>query len=153
MAEIGRAVIVEDTCLCFNAYKGLPGPYVKWFLERLGVEGLPKMLEGFEDKSAYAQCTFVFLEGRTPFSIIQLMYCADLEAEPYVFVGRTDGEIVTPRGSREFGWDPVFQPVDSTQTYAEMTKAEKNKISHRYKALDKLRTFLCHHTFNSKTTI
>ena len=59
-AAIGHAVIVEDTCLCFNAYKGLPGPYIKWFLTRLGVEGLPKMLEAFEDKSAYAQCTFVF---------------------------------------------------------------------------------------------
>jgi len=39
-------VIVEDTCLCFNALKGLPGPYIKWFLEKLGPEGLYKMLSG-----------------------------------------------------------------------------------------------------------
>ena len=75
-------VIVEDTCLCFNAYKGLPGPYMsvnlareisclrfdpkpkfitfnsKWFLEKMGHDGLNKMLEPFEDKSAYALCMF-----------------------------------------------------------------------------------------------
>ena len=32
------AVMVEDTCLCFNALKGLPGPYIKWFLQKLGRE-------------------------------------------------------------------------------------------------------------------
>lgn len=64
MAAVGHAVIVEDTCLCFNAFGGLPGPYIKWFLHNLGVNGLHKLLEGFEDKSAYAQCTFVYAEGK-----------------------------------------------------------------------------------------
>jgi inosine triphosphate pyrophosphatase len=31
-----KAVLVEDTSLCFNAYKGLPGPYIKWFLKNVG---------------------------------------------------------------------------------------------------------------------
>ena len=72
---VGHAVIVEDTCLCFNAYKGLPGPYIKWFLDRLGVENLPKMLDGFDDKTAYAQCTFVFAESETRhvFSLILMV--------------------------------------------------------------------------------
>lgn len=47
-------VIVEDTCLCFDALNGLPGPYVKWFLKSIGPEGLHKMLAGFEDHSAKA---------------------------------------------------------------------------------------------------
>lgn len=38
--------------------------------------------------------------------------------------------------------DPVFQPTGYDQTYAEIAKAEKNKISHRYKALDLLRKFV-----------
>ena len=38
------AVMVEDTSLCFNAYKGLPGPYVKWFLQKVGPMGLFQML-------------------------------------------------------------------------------------------------------------
>ncbi|KAG6922831.1 inosine triphosphatase, partial [Chelydra serpentina] len=61
--QIQGPVIVEDTCLCFNALGGLPGPYIKWFLEKLKPEGLCKLLAGFEDKSAYALCTFAFSTG------------------------------------------------------------------------------------------
>lgn len=39
------------------------GPYIKWFLEKVGHDGLNKMLEGFEDKSAYAQCVFAYTPG------------------------------------------------------------------------------------------
>jgi inosine triphosphate pyrophosphatase len=55
--------MVEDTSLCYNAYGGLPGPYIKWFLKKLGHEGLNAMLAGFEDKSAYAQCIFAYTPG------------------------------------------------------------------------------------------
>ena len=55
--------MVEDTCLCFNAMHGLPGPYCKWFLQKLGHDGLNRMLVGFDDKSAYAQCTFAYSAG------------------------------------------------------------------------------------------
>lgn len=119
-------VIVEDTCLGFNALKGLPGPYIKWFLEKLEPEGLYKLLAGFEDKSAQAICTFAYHPGQP-------------NAEVILFQGRTDGDIVSPRGSRDFGWDPCFQPKGYNQTYAEMPKEEKNKISHRFRALDRLR--------------
>ncbi|KAF7636383.1 Inosine triphosphate pyrophosphatase [Meloidogyne graminicola] len=59
--QIEGPVIVEDTCLCFNAFGGLPGPYIKWFLEKLKPDGLIKLLDGFEDKSGYALCTFAFV--------------------------------------------------------------------------------------------
>jgi len=117
-------VIVEDTCLCFNALGGLPGPYIKWFLDKLGPAGLKQMLEGFEDKSGYALCTFAYYDGT---------------GEPILFRGKTEGVIVDPRGPNTFGWDPCFQPTGFNQTYAEMTKDQKNKISHRFKALDALR--------------
>ena len=39
MEQIKGPVIVEDTCLCFNALGGLPGPYIKWFLEKLRPAG------------------------------------------------------------------------------------------------------------------
>ncbi|CAI2187205.1 2620_t:CDS:2 [Funneliformis geosporum] len=124
-------VITEDTCLCFNALKGLPGPYIKWFLDKLGHDGLNKLLAGFEDKSAYALCTFAYSSGP--------------DSEPILFEGRTDGKIVTARGPKDFGWDPIFQPYEpdgNDQTYAEMLKSTKNAISHRYKALKKLKEFL-----------
>lgn len=41
-------VLVEDTSLCFNALGGLPGAYVKWFLEEIGTSGLYKLLEGHQ---------------------------------------------------------------------------------------------------------
>ncbi|MEW5305667.1 MAG: hypothetical protein WDW38_008152 [Sanguina aurantia] len=126
--QLGSAVMVEDTSLCFNALKGLPGPYIKHFLERLGHDGLNRMLVGFEDKSGYAQCIFAYTPGP--------------DVEPVVFVGRTDGAIVAARGPSDFGWDPIFEAAGFGQTYAEMDKDIKNSISHRYRALDKLRTFL-----------
>lgn len=126
--QIKGPVMVEDTSLCFNAMEGLPGPYIKWFLQKLKPEGLSKMLDGFEDKTGYAQCIFA--------------YAADAESEPQLFVGQTPGVIVRPRGSTDFGWDPVFQPDGFDETYAELNKDIKNTISHRFKALDKLREFL-----------
>ena len=104
------------------------GPYVKWFLDKLGHEGLNKMLAGYADKSAYAQCVFAYVDGP--------------KGEPKVFVGTTDGTIVPARGPTDFGWDPVFQPDGFEETYAEMDKAVKNSISHRYRALDKFREFI-----------
>lgn len=106
-------------------YIYLAGPYIKWFLEKLQPEGLYKLLDGWEDKSAEAVCTFAYTDNENEKVIL--------------FQGRTEGDIVFPRGSRDFGWDPIFQPKNYDKTYAELDKEEKNKISHRYKALDKLR--------------
>ncbi|KAM6163800.1 inosine triphosphate pyrophosphatase [Rhynchocyon petersi] len=126
--QIQGPVLVEDTCLCFNALGGLPGPYIKWFLEKLKPEGLYQLLAGFEDKSAYALCTFALATG-DPGEPVRL------------FRGRTSGQIVVPRGCRDFGWDPCFQPDGYEQTYAEMPKAEKNAISHRFRALRELQEY------------
>jgi len=119
-------VLVEDTCLCFNALKELPGPYVKWFLKAIGNEGLNNLLDAYPDKSAQAVCTFAYCEGPGH--------------EPIIFQGRTDGKIVPARGPTTFGWDPIFEYEG--KTYAEMGKVEKNKISQRSRALEKLKTWL-----------
>ncbi|XP_008701518.1 inosine triphosphate pyrophosphatase isoform X1 [Ursus maritimus] len=126
--QVQGPVLVEDTCLCFNALGGLPGPYIKWFLEKLKPEGLYQLLAGFEDKSAYALCTFALSTG-------------DPTEPVCLFRGRTSGRIVVPRGCRDFGWDPCFQPDGYEQTYAEMPKAEKNAISHRFRALLELQKY------------
>ncbi|XP_047046111.1 inosine triphosphate pyrophosphatase isoform X2 [Lolium rigidum] len=120
-SQVNGPVLVEDTCLCFNALKGLPGPYIKWFLEKIGHDGLNNLLKAYEDKSAYAMCIFSLALGP--------------EEEPITFVGKTPGKIVPARGPTDFGWDPVFQPDGFEQTYAEMPKSEKNQISHRGRAL------------------
>ena len=62
----------------------------------------------------------------------QLWLHAGPETEPKIFVGRTPGQIVQPKGQTTFGWDPVFLPDGYDQTYAELDKKVKNTISHRY---------------------
>ncbi|KAA0203232.1 hypothetical protein HAZT_HAZT004349 [Hyalella azteca] len=99
--HVKAPVVIEDTCLCFNALGGLPGPYIKWFLEKLGPDGLYKLLAGFDDKSAVAQCTFAYSSGSD-------------DAEVLLFHGRVPGAIVAPRGETRFGWDPCFQPDGET---------------------------------------
>ncbi|ABN67137.1 inosine triphosphate pyrophosphatase, putative / HAM1 family protein [Scheffersomyces stipitis CBS 6054] len=128
-AEIlGGPVLVEDTCLGFTAFNDLPGPYIKWFVKSVGLQGLVDMLYKFEDKSAKAICTFGYCEG--PGKPVQL------------FQGITKGSIVESRGPTNFGWDSIFQPDGFDKTYAELDKEIKNSISHRFRALDKLRDFL-----------
>ena len=113
-------VLVEDTSLCFNAYGGLPGAYIKYFLKAIKPEGLYKMACAFKDHSAYAQSIYGLQKN--------------VKTEPKLFIGKTDGEIVSPRGDNNFGWDPCFQPKNYKQTYAEMEEDKKNKISHRGKS-------------------
>jgi inosine triphosphate pyrophosphatase len=122
-----RPVMTEDTSLCFCAMNDLPGPYIKWFLEDLGLVGLNKMLVGFESKKAYAQCIFTVVRG---------------EDDIVVYEGRCYGTIVMPQGPENFGWDPVFMPDGSDKTFAEMSKDAKNEVSHRARALAKLRAVL-----------
>lgn len=128
---VGGPVIVEDTSLCFNAMKGLPGPYIKWFLDKLGPEGLHKMLTGWEDKSAEAICTFAYCPSVTGSDID--------EPKVMLFRGIVKGSIVYPRGRRDFGWDPCFQPEGHTLTFGEMPLEDKHEISHRGRALAELR--------------
>lgn len=133
-----RFVMVEDTCLGFDALGGLPGPFVRFFLEKLGAPGLHRLLAGHADKGAAAVCTIVL---------------ADLAADTrHVFQGTCRGAVVAPRGENHFGWDPIFEPAAAhqtdpahPQTYAEMPAAHKNTFSHRRRALDGLCSWVTEH--------
>ena len=104
--QVDGPVMVEDVSLCFNALHGLPGIYIKWFLQKTGHEGLNNLLAAYDDKSAYAQCIFAFAKSK--------------HDEPVLFYGKTNGIITPARGPTDFGWDPVFQPDGYSETYAEM---------------------------------
>lgn len=126
--ELGGPVLVEDTCLGFTAFNNLPGPYIKWFVQAVGLSGLVDMLYKFDDKGANAICTFGYCEGP--------------DSEVKLFQGITKGNVVDSRGPTDFGWDSIFEPEGFKETYAEMDKKIKNTISHRFRALDKLRDYL-----------
>lgn len=66
-----------------------------------------------------------------------------LEGNTHIFEGEVQGEILTERhGEGGFGYDPVFKPVESENSFAEMLAEEKNAISHRGRAVQKLLKFL-----------
>ena len=120
-------VIVEDTSLYFEAWNELPGPLVKFFLENIGVFGLVRALDKFNNNSAIAACCLGFTnDGRSM----------------HLFEAKVKGFIVKPRGSTHFGWDSIFLPEGHQQTFGEMTLHEKNKISPRGAATKKFKHFL-----------
>ena len=124
---INKPIIVEDTALCFNALDGLPGPYIKWFLNKMGNEKLVELIEQYDDHGAQAICT----------------YCLMNDDEPLIISGVVNGQIVKPSdGENGFGWDPIFKPDGYDQTFAEMDYKIKNKVSHRSVATNKLRDYL-----------
>lgn len=126
-AQIGQPCFVEDTGLKFDALQWLPGPYIKHFLESLGAEHLPRLLDGFDSNTATAvTCIALALD----------------ENHIELFVWEKPGKIVEHCGADKFGRDPIFQPEWCEITYAEMTKEEKNQISHRSIALQKFKTYL-----------
>jgi non-canonical purine NTP pyrophosphatase (RdgB/HAM1 family) len=109
-------LIVEDVSLGFDELGNFPGPYVKWLLEAAGGKGLAAVAYALNNRNARAQCCVGYWNGRAV----------------KTFLGETQGEIlVQPRGERHFGWDAWFQPRDSKKTFAEMTDAEKDAVSHR----------------------
>jgi inosine triphosphate pyrophosphatase len=113
--------VVEDTSLQFHALGGMPGPYIKWFQQSLGSEGLYKILYAYEDKSATAVCTLAF--------------CPYPHADPVLFTGTISGTIVEPVQGKGFGWDSIFVPDGQTKPFSSMSTEEKNKLSHRGKAV------------------
>ena len=120
-------VIVEDTSLYFDAWNELPGPLVKFFLKNLGVSGMVRALDEFNNNSASAACCLGFTKDG---EIMQL------------FEGKVKGNIVEPRGSQHFGWDSIFMPVEYQQTFGEMSSQEKHQISPRGAAAKKFNGFL-----------
>lgn len=127
---LGRPVIVEDISLCFNAWNGMPGSYVKDFLQALGAEGLAERILKEEDHGVQAICVVAYV---VPGS------------EPILFEGMVEGVVVKPRGTLSHGtvsFNSCFQPLGSTKTFGEMTMEEHSHTSQRNIALLKLRKFL-----------
>jgi non-canonical purine NTP pyrophosphatase (RdgB/HAM1 family) len=117
---VGMPVLVEDTSLSFNALGGLPGTFVKFFVEsENGLENMCRMLDGLQDRSAYASAVYAYYDG------------TDLKT----FSGRLNGIIASsPRGSGGYGWDQIFEP----EGYSGLTRAELSPEQDR-ESYDKIR--------------
>ena len=120
-------VLIEDTSLSFDALNGLPGVYIKDFYKKLKNQGLVKLISNYDTNRATARCIFAYSSGPND--------------QPKLFIGVTLGSIVDPRGSNNFGWDPIFEPLGYQETYAQLDSITKNKISHRLKALQLVKEY------------
>lgn len=125
--QIKSPVVVEDVSLIIKAMGALPGPLIKWFMQELGNEGLCKLADFYEDRSAEVSIVYAYCDGdRVEF-----------------FEGREEGSIAErPRGDEGFGWNPVFIPKNSSKTYAEMDEEETAKFSLRSPVIPKIKQFI-----------
>ena len=122
----------EDTGLEIVALNGAPGVLTARYAgnEKDPQANMDKVLQMLKDTSNRTA------QFRT---LIALLW----KGKEYLFEGIAKGRIATaPSGTEGFGYDPIFIPEGYTSTFAEMNAAEKNKISHRAKAVQKLIAFL-----------
>lgn len=116
-----KPVLVEDTSLIFHELGKLPGPFIKWFWEQLGPEGLCTIVK--KNRNATAIVLFGVYDGK----------------KLTIYEGIKKGTIpVKPLGKNGFGWDSVFIPEGKKKTHAQMTDTELDEINMRRFALQKM---------------
>lgn len=124
----GLPTLADDSGLCVCALDGAPGVFSARYSGGSDSDNIDKLLNalsGAVDRTAYFQCTVVYYGG----------------AENIVSAeGRAYGKIaLSRRGENGFGYDPIFISDDLGKTFAEADESEKNTISHRARALLRLR--------------
>ena len=117
-------IIVEDAGLFIESLRGFPGPYSSYVYRTIGTKGILELMKNVEEREAYFYSVVAFSSPDEP------LRC---------FHGRVKGRISREeKGSYGFGFDPIFKPLNChSKTFAEMTKEQKNKCSHRAQALRK----------------
>lgn len=120
-------IMVEDSGYIFHGLGALPGPFSKFFLESLGLDGVHTLVASLSSNKA----TFYTHIG----------YMDNMDTSTF-FEGAISGTIVSPEGTGGFGFDPLFIPDGYSKRFAEMTEEERRTIRPRIKAAKKLKEFL-----------
>lgn len=118
--------LIEDTALYFEGMGKLPGAFIKWFLQELGIIRLHELAQAIGSGRASAHTLIAYVDES------KVIHC---------FAGTTDGKIVPPQGSA-FGWSPIFMPDGSDMTYGELSVEAKQQYGQRSKALRSFITFM-----------
>ena len=122
--------ILEDAGLFIEALKGFPGVYSSYVYHTIGLDGILRLMSSSKIKDRRAVFRSVFA------------LCYNNE-EPRLFIGECLGSISKmKKGSKGFGYDPIFIPEGREVTFAEMDIFDKNSLSHRGKSLNKLMDFV-----------
>nr|WP_314600866.1 non-canonical purine NTP diphosphatase [uncultured Porphyromonas sp.] len=129
----GLYCFADDTGLEVEALGGAPGVYSARFAgEHASFEdNVSLLLERLSGVAAPRRARF-----RTVIALID-------EYGTHFFEGSVDGEITLERsGDHGFGYDPIFRPEGREETFAQLTEQEKNSMSHRGRAVQKLVRYL-----------
>lgn len=119
-------VIVEDTSLEMKALGGLPGTFIKFFVEKMPLGEICSLVEG-KDRSATAKCVFGYFDG---------------ENENY-FEGSMEGSIaLRPAGDGAFGFGKIFVPTGFNITQSELNKEDHEVVYTTIKPIRQVRDFL-----------
>lgn len=132
--KAGLLTLAEDTGLEVDALGGRPGVYTARYTPGTDEDRYRKLLNELKDVSE---------EKRTArFRTVVAIYNPKNDTTK-ICKGIYEGRIaVEPKGSNGFGYDPIFYNVELGKTNAEITREEKNKVSHRGKALRKAKDIL-----------
>ncbi|WP_435067319.1 non-canonical purine NTP pyrophosphatase [Haloplanus sp. C73] len=142
-------VLVDDAGLFVDALDGFPGPYSAYAEGTLGMERVGELARDAADPArAGFRCVLAYCDGDAfdaspdPVDREDRAAAAAMDEESTddalpvkLFRGVVRGRIVEPRGDGGFGYDPIFDHEGTT--FAEMSAAEKNAVSHRGRALEK----------------
>jgi XTP/dITP diphosphohydrolase len=124
LQKTDKPVLVEDSGLFVHELNGFPGPYSSYVFETIGVEGILRLMQDAKSRKAEFRSSVAFGIG------------GKLVAN---FSSSTEGTVqLEARGEKGFGFDPIFVPMWTQKTFAEMELKEKTIYSHRSKALSKL---------------
>ncbi|MCS7097596.1 MAG: XTP/dITP diphosphatase [Candidatus Methanomethyliaceae archaeon] len=132
-----KPVIVEDSGLFIKALKGFPGPFSSYVYDKLGCEGILKLMNDINDRTALFKCVVSFCQPNS---------------KPIIFEGIVYGEISFEiRGNSGFGFDPIFIPkFGNGLTFSEMPPEDKDRLSHRGKAFRKFGEWYISNILNLK---
>lgn len=136
-SHYGVDCFADDTGLEVEALDGQPGVFTARFGQMNGYGNS-------HDADANMQCLLDKLQGKenrkARFRTVIALVC---EGKEYIFEGIVEGEILTEKSGQEgFGYDPIFSPEGKGISFAEMSAEEKNQISHRGRAVEKLIAWL-----------
>lgn len=134
--QIPQLVVADDSGLEVDALDGAPGVYSARYAgpRASDHDNVARLLSELKQRRAMPPITARFR------CVLALARSGQVLA---TFEGMVEGTIVaSPRGRSGFGYDPVFQPIGSTKTFAELAAEEKNRISHRARAIHLLRRSL-----------
>ena len=123
----------DDSGFCVEALKNKPGVRSRRFLEKYSSNQ-----KAFD----YIISNVIKKKNNKAFFITAISLTLS-HGHHIVFIGKVSGTVsLEPKGSNGFGYDPIFIPENYNKTFAEMNPNEKNKISHRKKAIIKMKSFL-----------